>query len=119
MITAAVHAKDGRIFLRLWRVRRIPHPALQPDGMLPVAVAAAASTPAGEAFIENEVGGELSLGWAICSTFAGGVAVGGFGLGPPSRGSQELAMRDDRGHLYPRATPLQLADSVDLNWLRR
>jgi hypothetical protein len=85
--------------------------------MLPAA--AAASKPAAEAFIENEVRGEPSLVWAFCSAFAGGFTVGGFGLGPPSRGSQELAMRDDRGHLYPRATPLQLADLVDLNWLRR
>jgi N-ethylmaleimide reductase len=54
LVTEAVHEKDGRIFLQLWHVRRIPPPALQPGGMLPVAPAA--SQPAGEAFIENEVG---------------------------------------------------------------
>jgi hypothetical protein len=34
LVTEAVHEKDGRIFLQVWRVRSIPHPALQPDGML-------------------------------------------------------------------------------------
>jgi hypothetical protein len=84
VVTAAVPAKEGRIFLQLWRVRRIPlpHPALQPDRMLPVAPAA--SPPAGEAFIKNEVGGEPSFVGAFCSALAGGSTVGGFGLGPPS-----------------------------------
>jgi N-ethylmaleimide reductase len=58
VITEAVHALGGLIFLQLWHVGRISHPALQPDGMLPVAPSAI--KPAGEAFIENELGeGEL------------------------------------------------------------
>jgi N-ethylmaleimide reductase len=58
LITEAVHALGGLIFLQLWHVGRISHPALQPDGMLPVAPSAI--KPAGEAFIENELGeGEM------------------------------------------------------------
>ena len=57
-VTAAVHEADGLIFLQLWHVGRISHPALQPDGMLPVAPSAI--KPAGQAFIENAKGeGEL------------------------------------------------------------
>ena len=52
LVTEAVHHCGGRIFLQLWHVGRISHPALQPDGMLPVAPSA--TRPAGEAFIENE-----------------------------------------------------------------
>jgi N-ethylmaleimide reductase len=37
LVTDAVHAAGGRIFLQLWHVGRISHPALQPDHMLPVA----------------------------------------------------------------------------------
>ena len=39
-VTEAVHARDGRIFLQLWHVGRISHPALQPGGALPVAPSA-------------------------------------------------------------------------------
>ncbi len=39
-VTAAVHAAGGRIFLQLWHVGRISHPAFQPDGELPVAPSA-------------------------------------------------------------------------------
>ena len=46
-ITEAVHAKGGHIFLQLWHVGRISHPALQPGGALPVAPSAI--KPAGEA----------------------------------------------------------------------
>src|SRR6516164_11512402 len=53
-VTDAVHAAGGRIFLQLWHVGRISHPSLQPDGVLPVAPSAI--KPAGEAFIENEIG---------------------------------------------------------------
>ncbi|MHC8285924.1 alkene reductase [Pseudomonas sp. XS1P51] len=57
-VTDTVHAAGGLIFLQLWHVGRISHPALQPDGMLPVAPSAI--KPAGSAFIENEAGeGEL------------------------------------------------------------
>jgi N-ethylmaleimide reductase len=54
LVTQAVHDAGGRIFLQLWHVGRISHPALQPDGMLPVAPSAI--TPEGMAFIENEQG---------------------------------------------------------------
>jgi len=54
LVTDAVHEAGGRIFLQLWHVGRISHPALQPDNMLPVAPSAV--TPAGNAFIENEKG---------------------------------------------------------------
>lgn len=58
MVTAAVHAARGLIFLQMWHVGRISHPALQPDRMLPVAPSAI--RPSGEAFIENDMGeGEL------------------------------------------------------------
>jgi N-ethylmaleimide reductase len=58
IVTDAVHAAHGRLFIQLWHVGRISHPALQPDHMLPVAPSAIA--PAGKAFIENEQGeGEL------------------------------------------------------------
>ncbi len=39
-VTAAVHAKGGRIFLQLWHVGRISHPDYQPNGELPVAPSA-------------------------------------------------------------------------------
>src|SRR6202040_1164152 len=54
LVTGAVHAAGGRIFLQLWHVGRISHPALQPDGMLPVAPSAI--RPAGQAFIGNHRG---------------------------------------------------------------
>jgi N-ethylmaleimide reductase len=54
LVTDAVHQCGGRIFLQLWHVGRISHPALQPNGMLPVAPSAI--RPAGKAFIENESG---------------------------------------------------------------
>ena len=54
LVTGAVHGACGLIFMQLWHVGRISHPALQPDGMLPVAPSAI--QPAGQAFIENEEG---------------------------------------------------------------
>src|SRR5260370_21686595 len=54
LVTSAVHKPNGLIFLQLWHVRRISHPSLQPDGMLPVAPSA--TKPKGMAFIENERG---------------------------------------------------------------
>jgi len=47
LVTDAVHAARGRIFLQLWHVGRISHPSLQPGGALPVAPSAI--KPAGEA----------------------------------------------------------------------
>jgi N-ethylmaleimide reductase len=48
LVTDAVHAAGGRIFLQLWHVGRISHPSLLPDGALPVAPSAIA--PAGQAW---------------------------------------------------------------------
>src|SRR5512133_1370490 len=39
-VTAAVHARKGRIFVQLWHVGRVSHVELQPDGAQPVAPAA-------------------------------------------------------------------------------
>jgi len=47
-ITAAVHAKGGRIFLQLWHVGRISHPCFQPNGAPPVAPSAL--KPAGQVY---------------------------------------------------------------------
>jgi N-ethylmaleimide reductase len=46
LVTDAVHAAGGRIFLQLWHVGRISHPSVQPDGRLPVAPSAL--KPAGQ-----------------------------------------------------------------------
>jgi N-ethylmaleimide reductase len=54
LVTAAVHAAGGLIFLQLWHVGRISHPALQPDNMLPVGPSAIKADAT--AFIENEQG---------------------------------------------------------------
>ncbi|MGZ5033836.1 MAG: alkene reductase [Usitatibacter sp.] len=54
LVSGAVHQAGGLIFMQLWHVGRISHPALQPDNMLPVAPSAL--KPAGEAFIEGEDG---------------------------------------------------------------
>ena len=43
LVTDAVHARGGHIFLQLWHVGRISHPTMQPDGALPVAPSAIAA----------------------------------------------------------------------------
>lgn len=48
LVTDAVHAKGGHIFLQLWHVGRVSHPAFQPDGGLPVAPSAI--TPSGQVY---------------------------------------------------------------------
>jgi N-ethylmaleimide reductase len=53
-VTEAVHAAGGLIFLQLWHVGRVSHPALQPDGQLPVAPSALA--PSGMAFVTDDSG---------------------------------------------------------------
>jgi N-ethylmaleimide reductase len=40
IVTDAVHAKGGVIYIQLWHVGRISHPSLQPNGILPVAPSA-------------------------------------------------------------------------------
>ena len=54
LVTDAVHAAGGLIFMQLWHVGRVSHPALQPDGGLPVAPSAIALQ--GMAFIANDRG---------------------------------------------------------------
>ncbi len=51
LVTSAVHARGGRIFLQLWHVGRISHPSLQAGGALPVS--ASAVRPEGQAFTET------------------------------------------------------------------
>jgi N-ethylmaleimide reductase len=48
LVTDAVHAAGGKIFLQLWHVGRISHPCFQPDGRLPIAPSAI--TPKGQVF---------------------------------------------------------------------
>ena len=43
LVTNAVHAKGGVIFLQLWHVGRISHSSLQPNGALPIAPSAIAA----------------------------------------------------------------------------
>ncbi|RJG47427.1 alkene reductase [Motilimonas pumila] len=50
-VTQAVHQQGGKIFAQLWHVGRISHPALQPNGELPVAPSAI--KPEGQAFTEQ------------------------------------------------------------------
>jgi N-ethylmaleimide reductase len=47
-VTEAVHSKGGHIYLQLWHVGRISHPAYQEDGTLPVAPSAI--RPRGQVF---------------------------------------------------------------------
>jgi N-ethylmaleimide reductase len=54
LVSGAVHETGGLMFMQLWHVGRISHPALQPDNMLPVAPSAI--KPTGQAFIEGEDG---------------------------------------------------------------
>jgi N-ethylmaleimide reductase len=51
-VTAAVHARGGRIFLQLQHVGRVSHPDLQPGGALPVAPSAIAP----EGFVHTAAG---------------------------------------------------------------
>jgi N-ethylmaleimide reductase len=48
LVTDAVHAKGGKIFLQLWHVGRISHSSHQPEGKLPVAPSAI--QPSGKTF---------------------------------------------------------------------
>ncbi len=52
LVTGAVHAAGGKIFLQLWHVGRISHPSLQPGGALPVSPSAIAPR-AQKTFIED------------------------------------------------------------------
>lgn len=48
MVTDAVHAEGGKIFLQIWHVGRLSHRVVQPSGVLPVAPSAI--KPEGEIF---------------------------------------------------------------------
>lgn len=54
LVTDAVHVAGGLIYMQLWHVGRVSHPALQPGGHLPVAPSAIPLH--GMAFIANEKG---------------------------------------------------------------
>lgn len=43
LVTDAVHAKGGLIFLQIWHTGRISHSSMQPDGALPLAPSAVAA----------------------------------------------------------------------------
>ena len=43
LVTDAIHAKGGRVFLQLWHMGRLSVPAYQPDGGLPIAPSAVAA----------------------------------------------------------------------------
>lgn len=63
-VTAAVHAKGGKIALQLWHVGRISHTSLQPNGQAPVApsaIAAGAKTFDGEGFVDTSTPRALEL----------------------------------------------------------
>ncbi|MBO0801442.1 MAG: alkene reductase, partial [Blastocatellia bacterium] len=51
LVTDAVHARGGKIFLQLWHVGRISHPSLQEGGALPVAPSAI--RPDGDVFTDE------------------------------------------------------------------
>lgn len=52
LVTDAVHAEGGSIYLQLWHVGRISHPSLQPGNILPVAPSAIAPKDS-RTFIES------------------------------------------------------------------
>ena len=64
VVTDAVHAKGGRIFLQLWHVGRVSHIDLQPGGAAPVApsaIPAATKTFVNNTFTETSMPRALNL----------------------------------------------------------
>lgn len=64
VVTDAVHAKGGRIFLQLWHVGRVSHVDLQPANEAPVApsaIAAGTKTFVNNAFVETSMPRALIL----------------------------------------------------------
>lgn len=64
VVTDAVHAKGGRIFLQLWHVGRVSHVDLQPGGAAPVApsaIQAATKTFVNNTFTETSMPRALNL----------------------------------------------------------
>lgn len=57
LVTDAVHAAGGRIFLQLWHVGRVSHPLLQEGGRLPVAPSAVRARGVRVYVIDPEGGG--------------------------------------------------------------
>src|SRR3546814_8524486 len=53
-VTAAVHAKGGKIVTQLWHVGRVSHVSLQPEGAAPVAPSAVSANS--KTFIINDDG---------------------------------------------------------------
>lgn len=64
LVTDAVHAKGGTIYLQLWHVGRISHPSLQPGGIAPVAPSAIAPVNQ-RTFIENGTFTEIGMPRAL------------------------------------------------------
>jgi N-ethylmaleimide reductase len=64
LVTDAVHAKGGIIYLQLWHVGRSSHPAFQPRGVLPVAPSAI--PPKGQrTYLENGTFAEIETPRAL------------------------------------------------------
>lgn len=64
VVTDAVHAKGGRIFLQIWHVGRVSHVDLQPGGAAPVApsaIRAATKTFVNNMFVETSTPRALEL----------------------------------------------------------
>jgi N-ethylmaleimide reductase len=53
LVTDAVHARGGFIFLQLWHVGRISHSSMHPEAGLPVSASAIAPNDGGKAFTAN------------------------------------------------------------------
>lgn len=64
LVTEAVHANGGTIYLQLWHVGRISHPTLQPGGIAPVAPSAIAPVKQ-RTFIENGTFTEIGMPRAL------------------------------------------------------
>jgi N-ethylmaleimide reductase len=64
LVTDAVHAKGGKIFLQLWHVGRTSHPSLQPGGVAPVAPSAIAPVNQ-KTFIEDGTFAEIGTPRAL------------------------------------------------------
>jgi N-ethylmaleimide reductase len=62
LVTRAVHAKGGKIFLQLWHAGRISLASLQPDGSLPIAPSAIAAQgfAAPRALVAEEIPGVVA-----------------------------------------------------------
>lgn len=64
LVTDAVHAQGGSIYLQLWHVGRISHPSLQPGGIAPVAPSAIAPVKQ-RTFIEDGTFAEIGMPRAL------------------------------------------------------